>query len=416
MSSKTLILKNIRILDYSRILVGSLASMMLADLGAEVIKIESKLGDETRSWGPPFIKDEKNKNNNKKYKSSYFSSLNRNKKSISIDLKHQLSFDINKRLIENSDIIIENFPFGKFDEFNLSYNNVKEINDKIIYTSVNGFGHKGDVSNLKAPAFDFIMQAYTGIMGITGEEPNAYRVGFPICDILTSQQVYSSILLALYYRIIYNKGQHIKTSLVENSLFLNPTIVSNYLNCNINSGLKGNDHPNISPYTIFKYNNNKSVALGVALDNQFEKLKEVLNIKDKKQEFITNELRIKNRDKLKTEIQYKIYKFVEDYGYEKLDSLFKLNKIPFSNINTMKDVFNDRHINDLNIVKETIDFDLESGKKFKYLKNPVEYNYIGHKDFTVPPSLGEHTEDILLNVCKYNKDEINNLKELKCVQ
>lgn len=408
--SKNVLLKGVRVLDFSRILVGSFASMMLADLGAEVIKIESESGDETRSWGPPFV------DNN----STYFMSLNRNKKSVSIDFKHKSSQAVTERLIRKSDIFIENFPANKLDKFKLDYNSVKDFNSKIIYASVNGYGHAGEMK--ATPAFDFITQAYTGIMGITGEKDKSYRVGFPICDILTSQSLYSAILAALLHKNLHNEGQLIQTSLLEASLFCNPTIVSAYLNGNSNSSLKGNDHPNIAPYTVFsvisKTDDGKelpiSIAIGVALDSQFKNFKSVIGLEDPEEKYVTNQMRVKNRDSLKAEIQAKITEFIRINGEDALYAKFEKFGIPFSKINSMKEIFSKKQVDDIKLV-ESAKGRHEDSKDLKFVRHPVNYEKIQTSKLCRPPNLGEHTRQVLSDIGQFNDKEIDDLISSKCV-
>lgn len=407
---KKLLLENIMVFDFSRILVGSFASMMLADLGANVIKIESLNGDETREWGPPFIKENY---------SSYYASLNRNKKSICIDLKKAESKLLVERIASKADIILENFPVGKSKVLNLDYEEIKKINSNVIYASINGFGHYGDLKS--TPAFDFIIQAYSGIMGITGEE-KPYRVGFPICDILTSHQLYSAILTGLLHRKIHNEGQLIKTSLLECSLFSNPTITSAYLNGGKISKLIGNDHPNIAPYTIFKLNEKDSIALGVALNTQYDNLISILfekNIKTDKIEnnlydhdkFKTNKLRVENREELKLILQDYIFRYIKKYGENDLFKQFDIKGIPYSKINSMKDIFEEnKQIKDLNIVEKAVD-----NEKLKFVKFPVEFEKTEITDIKSPPNLGQNTDEIM-EFLGFSKNEINSLKEKSVIK
>lgn len=461
---KKQLLKGIKVVDFSRILVGSFTSMLLADLGAEVIKIESINGDETRSWGPPFI--------DQSY-STYYTSLNRNKKSITLDFKAPHASSITSRLVKDADIFIENFPYNKLTKFNLDYDSVKKINDNVIYASVNGFGYEGELK--ASPAFDFIIQAYSGIMGITGKD-TPYRVGFPVCDILTSQQLYSAIMTALLYKEKFGEGQLIQTSLLEASVFANPTIVSAFLNGDKNSKLIGNDHPSISPYTVFEIvdhceniddkekkevirkiiketnmsnntslrdndsfedfvytkigrDNISSIAIGVALDSQFDHLLEALNIKKKidnsntnknadiktdntilinYSDFSSNSLRVKNRKELSSILQKAFYINTINNSKEELFVKLKEFKIPFSKINSMKELFSEKQVKDIGLVRETTDHysrgnknindDIDSTTKLYYPKNPINYEKISLVDFKVPPKLGEHTIPILKNL------------------
>jgi len=337
---KNLLLKGMRVVDFSRILVGAYSTMLLADMGAEVIKIESPNGDETRSWGPPF----------KNGDSTYYLSINRNKKSIGLDLKKKEGQKIALDLIKKSDILIENFTCGKMKEFNIDYDTIKRYNLKIIYTTVNSFGNYGPMKT--NPAFDLIIQSYCGVMNITGGiDTEPYKVGYPVCDIMAGSHVYSAILAAILHKNLSGEGQYINTSLLEINLFAMPTIISAYLNGNINYNRRGNDHPSISPYTVFKLKNKDFISIGVATDSQFlklwnilklDKLNEKIDINNNKSDYLflkdnieenikigentnkehrsdlferfsNNNLRIQNRYELKDIIQRQLIQFEENY-------------------------------------------------------------------------------------------------------
>jgi succinate---hydroxymethylglutarate CoA-transferase len=397
---KSKILKGIRVLDFSRILVGAYSSMMLADLGAEVIKIEPPGGDETRKWGPPFRGDD----------SLYFLSINRNKKSICMDLKKPESREIALKLIKKSDILLENFTYGKMKQFSLDYDSVKQINEKLIYTTVNSYGNHGPLR--QTPSFDLVIQSYVGVMNITGgEETEPYKVGYPMCDILAGSHVYGAIMAGLLHRQFTGQGQYINTSLLEANLFAIPTLTSNFLNAGMNARRRGNDHPTISPYTVFKLKNGDYFSIGVATDKQFKKLVHVLELEKNEefhfQEFETNTLRLENREKLKSFVQNAIYLFDE----KKLFSDFSEHGIPFSKINSMKDIFeNNKQIEDLGLVKE---IDTENYGYLKYVRNPVSFSEIELEELKSPPSLGKDTREVLKNLLDMKEEEIEILYEKK---
>jgi succinate--hydroxymethylglutarate CoA-transferase len=397
---KSKLLEGIRVLDFSRILVGAYSSMMLADLGAEVIKIEPPGGDETRKWGPPF------KGND----SLYFLSINRNKKSICMDLKKPESRNIALNLIQKSDILIENFTYGKMKQFGLDYDSVKQINEDLIYTTVNSYGNKGPLKH--TPSFDLVIQSYVGVMNITGgDETEPFKVGYPMCDIMAGSHVYGAIMAGLLHRQLTGEGQYINTSLLETNLFAIPTLTSNYLNAGMNARRRGNDHPTISPYTVFKLKNGDYFSIGVATDKQFQKLILVLEL-DKSEafnirEFETNSLRLENREKLKSLIQSNILLFDE----KKLFSDFSEHGIPFSKINSMRDIFeNNQQINDLGIVKE---IETENYGNLKYVKNPVSFSEIELEEFKSPPTLGKDTREVLGKLLDMKEKEIDVLYDKK---
>jgi succinate--hydroxymethylglutarate CoA-transferase len=387
------LLEGIRVVDFSRILVGAYCSMMLADLGAEVIKVEPPRGDETRKWGPPFRGED----------SLYYLSVNRNKKSISIDLKSSEGQNLAKNLIKKSDILLENFVFGKMKEFSLEYENLKNENKKLIYATVNSYGNSGPIKT--HPSFDLIIQSYVGVMNITGgQDTEPYKIGYPACDIMAGSHVYGSILVGLLHRQLTGEGQYINTSLLETNTFAMPNIVSYYLNAGHNSQRRGNDHPTIAPYTVFKLKSGDYLSIGVATDPQFKKLWDCLEITNYDfSDFETNKLRLNHRIKLKEILQENIIKF-ED---ELLFNIFNLNKIPFSKINSTKDLFeNNQQIKDLNLVQK---IKTEDYGELKYLRNPISYSKIQIEEIKSPPTLGKHTREVLKNILEMNDVEIDNL-------
>jgi crotonobetainyl-CoA:carnitine CoA-transferase CaiB-like acyl-CoA transferase len=402
---KAKLLEGIRVLDFSRILVGAYSSMMLADLGAEVIKIEPPGGDETRAWGPPFRGKD----------SVYYLSINRNKKSLCMNLKEPEAQYIAKQLIKHSDILIENFVYGKMNEFNLGYNSVKDLNNKLIYTTVNSFGNNGPMR--EKPGFDLIIQAFTGLMNITGDKhTDPYKVGYPMCDIMTAAHVYSAILAALLYRSQTGEGQYINTSLLEANMFSMPTIVAAYLNAGINAKRRGNDHPNISPYTVFKMKDSEFISIGVATDFQFKKLWNILNLKEDYECFSSNKLRIENRDKLKALIQTAF----ETFEPNELMQQFSNGGIPFSKINSMKDLFGDypsynymnEQISELDLVKTVR---TEDYGELNYIRNPVTYSKVELEEFSSPPTLGRDNDYVLKDILGMTSEKILSLKNKKVI-
>lgn len=397
---KTSLLKNIRVIDYSRILVGAYCSMLLSDLGAEVIKIEPIEGDETRKWGPPF------KNNRD---STYFLSINRNKKSLCMDVRKKEANDITRELVKNSDIFIENNVPGKIKNYGLDYQTLKEINNKLIYVSVSSYGEIGPLKN--APGFDLSIQAFSGLMNITGfKDGPPVKVGYPLCDIMTGSHVNSAILAALLNRERNGVGEYINTSLMEVNLFAMTNIVSSWLNGQINSSRKGNDHPNISPYGVFNLRSGDFIALAVATENQFNKIVELLglNKEEMKSKFPNNKVRVEKRDELKNILQ-SCFNEIEDN-----ELITKLEKfeIPFSKINSMKEIFESKQIEELKFVNS---LETDNYGTLKYPRHPIRYSNIETNGIESPPLLGENSIEILKNILKYDDNKINHLLNQKIV-
>ncbi|CAD8175967.1 unnamed protein product [Paramecium pentaurelia] len=372
--------KQLKVLDLSRILVGPYATMLLSDLGAQVIKVESFEGDETRKWGPPFFNNQ----------STYFLSINRSKLSICVDLKKGNQFI--KQLVEQSDVLVENFTSGVMDRLGLGYDELSKINPRLIYASVNGFG-----SNNNQPGFDYIMQAETGFMHITGEKDREpMKVGVAIIDVLTALNLCNGIQGALYQRIHTNRGCHIQTSLYESAIASLVNVSGMYLNGQKDMHRMGNQHPSISPYGTFKIKN-KYIVIGVAQDNQFQSLCKILNlnhlINDEK--YKENKGRVQNSEKLKRIIE----EALENWDVENLINEMKKNKIPVGEVKSVGQCLDSQHSKSLNMVIE-----LENGEKI--IRNPLSFSNINLDYPKQAPYLNEHRDEI----CK--QFGINNVDKL----
>ena len=282
-------LEGIKVLDLSRALAGPYCTMMLADMGAEVIKIEMpERGDDSRAWGPPFIEGE----------SAYFISVNRNKKSMTLNLKKEKSIEIVHRLIKQSDVLIENFRPGTMEKLSLSYDEVKEINPKIIYCSISGFGQDGPYRLL--PGMDQVLQGMGGLMSITGEPDGPpVKVGVAVADIAGGMFAAYGIVVALFNRETGGKGQMIDLSLLDCQVaWLTYRAGSFFASGEIPKPL-GSGHPVIVPYQAFKA---KDVYVNVAAGNDqlWQKFCKALGLENlmNEQQFATNAMRVKNREEI----------------------------------------------------------------------------------------------------------------------
>ena len=242
-------LEGIRVLDLTRALAGPYCTMMLGDLGADVIKVERPgRGDESRGWGPPFVGEPYDPYPGE---SAYFIAANRNKRSVTVNLKNPEGQDIVRRLAEVSDVLIENFRTGALDRMGLGYDDLRVLNLRLVYCSISGYGRTGPYAN--RPGYDFIIQAEGGLMGITGpEEGPPYRVGVPIVDITAGMFGATAILAALRARDVTNEGQLVDVSLLDASVALLTNVASNYLVGGRSPRRLGNAHPNIAPYEAFR--------------------------------------------------------------------------------------------------------------------------------------------------------------------
>jgi formyl-CoA transferase len=259
-------LQGIRVLDLSRAMAGPYCTMMLGDLGAEVIKLERPVsGDESRGWGPPFIGKT---DGSYPGESAYYLSVNRNKRSVTINLKSDEGLEIILRLVALCDVFVENFRTGTLDKLGLGYEDLKVINSKLVYCSISGYGRTGPFAD--RPGYDVIIQAEGGMMSITGPiEGPPSRVGVPIVDITTGMFAATSILAALRSRDQTNEGQHIDLSLFDTQTALLTNVASNYLVGGAGRQRTGNAHPNLAPYEAFQADDGWLV-IGVANERKWQ--------------------------------------------------------------------------------------------------------------------------------------------------
>jgi formyl-CoA transferase len=281
-------LQSIRVLDLSRVLAGPYCTMVLGDLGADVIKVESPEGDETRSWGPPFTDGE----------SAYYLCVNRNKRSIVVDFKTDHGQEVLHQLIRRSDVLVENFRPGTLARFSLDFESASRLNPKLIYCSISGFGQTGPLRD--KPGYDFMIQAMGGLMSITGEpDGEPLKVGVAVADLFAGQNAVIAILAALQARTLTGRGQHLDISLFDSQVAMLANVASNFLVSGNLPRRYGNAHANIVPYQSFQASDAWFV-LAVGNDKQFEKLCRAMAVPELAGDtrFRTNADRVKNREDL----------------------------------------------------------------------------------------------------------------------
>lgn len=393
-------LEDVKVLDLSRVLAMPYCSMMLGDLGAEIIRVERPgLGDETRHWGPPWAGDQ----------SAYYLCTNRNKKSITIDLKKKEGQEIVRRLAKRSDILLENFLPGSLAEMGLSYEDIKAINPGIIYASVTGYGQEGPYRDL--PGFDFVIQAQGGLMSIIGEPDGPpMKVGVAIVDITAGLFACSAILAALHYREKTGIGQYIDIALLDSVVAWLANQASNYLISGKVPQRFGNAHPNIVPYETFKAKDGVYIALGIGNDNQwrkFCKLAQVEHLIDDPR-YATNPRRVENRKELVSFLQEI---FLQKSSNEWL-RLLAGAEIPIGPINTIDRVFADPQVLERGMV---VEMEHPAVGKFKVVGSPMKLSETPVRHRLPPPLLGEQTEEILRDILGYEKARIARLREEKVI-
>jgi glutaryl-CoA transferase len=387
-------LNGIRVLDLSRVLAGPYCTMTLGDLGAEVIKVESPEGDETRGWGPPYAEGE----------SAYYLCVNRNKRSIVVNFKTEEGCAILRELIRQSDVLVENFRPGTLARFSLDYESVSALNPSLIYCSITGFGQSGPLSN--KPGYDFMIQAMGGLMSITGEpDGEPMKVGVAVADLFAGQNAVIAILAALQARTQTGRGQHLDISLFDSQVGMLANVASNYLISGNLPKRYGNSHANIVPYQSFQANDAWFV-LAVGNDKQFSRLCEIIGKPEVAQDsrFVTNSDRVEHRDELITLLKPI---FLGKTVAEWLSAL-EIAEIPCGPINTLDKVFSMPQVKarEMLIHMEHAEIgDLKLvGSPLNFSETPVEYKLS-------PPRVGEHTEDILTELLGYSSEKIIALKQ-----
>ncbi|MCP3026401.1 CoA transferase [Halobacillus sp. A5] len=390
----TAALEGITVLDLTRVLAGPYCSMILGDLGAEVIKVEAPGGsDETRKWGPPFQEGV----------SAYYLCANRNKKSLTINLKTEQGREMIKKLAAKSDVLIHNFKTGTMERLGLSYLELREINPLLVYCAITGFGETGPLKNL--PGYDFIIQAMSGLMSITGNASSGpQKMGIAITDVLTGLYACIGIQAALVERNRSGAGQKIDLSLYDSAVSSLINIGSNYLMSGEKPLRWGNHHANIVPYQTFTSSDGEMVV-AVGNDKQFASLCRVAGEPKLAADlrFRTNPDRVANRNLLGEILQKAFETKPTTYWEEQC----RAANIPFGAIQTIDDVAADEQLNERHMfITSTHPKAGEIkmiGSPLKLSRTPVSYE-------RHPPEPGEHTTDILRQLgC--DEDEINELRK-----
>jgi crotonobetainyl-CoA:carnitine CoA-transferase CaiB-like acyl-CoA transferase len=389
------LLDDIRVLDLSRVLAGPYCSMMLGDLGADIIKVERPgVGDDTRHWGPPFAAPDE---------SAYFLCVNRNKRSITIDLKKPAGIEIVKALAGKSDVVLENFTPGTMEKLGIGYDMLRAINPRIIYCSITGFGPDGPFSN--RAGYDLAVLAFGGLMGITGEPDGPpVKVGVAITDVATGISAQGAICAALYAREKTGQGQRIDLSLLETQVSALANMASSYLISGEVPKRWGTAHETIVPYQGFE-TRDKYVIVAVGNDQIWARFCKVIGQPELAEDprFRTNPLRVKNRQEC-IGVLAPIFKTrPRDEWVQVLND----NAIPCAPINAMDEVFQNPQVLHRNMLVEV---DHPKAGKIKLVGIPVKYTGAEVAIRRPPPVLGQHTGEILQEVLGYDGKRIEELQ------
>ena len=372
----------IKVIDLTRVLSGPFCTMLLADMGAEVIKVEPPKGDNVRNQGDMV-----------EGFSSYFAQFNRNKKSIVLDLYKESEKEILKSLLFDADIVVDNFKAGVFAKMGFDDETLKLINPRLIRASVNGFGSKGAMSD--RPAFDFIAQALSGFMSVNGtEETGPMRAAMPISDLVAGLYCAFGIVCALQARSRNNEGQRVEASLTSSLVSMMAYLSSESFVKGKAPNKSGNNHPILAPYGLFKSSDGE-VAVAPASDkfcNVFLKCIELSDLLDQDL-YKNNENRMKNRESLNNIINDKMSKNTSDFWIEKLNDA----GCPAAKVASLPDALNSQLIKDSEMI---ISSSGPEGRKIKMTGFPVKLSETPARLYLSPPLLGEHTEEILKTIKK----------------
>ena len=383
-------LNGIRVLDLSRVLAGPWCGQILADLGAEVIKVERpKLGDDTRSWGPPWMKDDAGQGTRE---AAYYQSTNRNKLSVAIDIANPEGQALIKALIQDTDVVIENYKAGSLKKYGLDYASLSEINPKLVYCSITGFGQNGP--RAEEPGYDFIIQGMGGLMSITGEKDDLpgggpQKVGVAFSDLSTGLYSTIAIQAALLNRHMTGLGQHIDMALLDVQIATMANQGMNYLSSGKVPVRYGNAHANIVPYQLFKAADREFI-IACGNDTQFIQLCRSIGLPELPNDvrFTRNADRVKHRDEV---IEILSKHFLSKTADEWVSAIYAA-KVPVGVINNLEQAFNEPQVIAREMLVEMQHPQREKltvvGSPIKLSRTPVEYR-------NAPPLLGEHTQTIL---------------------
>lgn len=393
-------LSGIRVLDLSRILAGPWCSQHLADLGAEVIKVEHpERGDDTRGWGPPFLGETRD--------AAYYLSANRGKQSVAIDIAQPEGQALIHDLVRHCDVVLENFKVGGLKRYNLDYDSLKAIKPELIYCSITGFGQDGPYAN--RAGYDFLLQGMGGLMGITGKpdaEPGGgpVKVGVAVVDLFTGMYAATSILSALIGRGRTGKGTYIDVSLLDVQVGVLANQALNYLTSGHSPGRLGNSHPNIVPYQAFATADGY-IILAVGNDTQFQRFCSVAGAVDLAQDerYATNRGRVENRAELVPQIEALIRARSNEFWLGELEKA----GVPCGPINNMEQVFADPQVQHRGM---KITLPHAQAGEVSLVSNPVRFDNQHLNAQQAPPRLGEHTDEVLARLLPERKAELDTLK------
>ncbi len=399
-------LNHLRVLDLSRVLAGPWCGQNLADLGADVIKVERPItGDDTRQWGPPFLK---NSEGQETTESAFYLAINRNKRSITVDISKPEGQEIIKKLVLESDIIIENYKVGQLKKYGLDYESLKLLKNDLIYCSITGFGQTGPYAH--RPGYDYIVQGMGGFMSVTGEKEDLpgggpQKAGVAIADIFTGMYATSAILAAVVHRDRTGVGQYIDLSLLDVQIATMCNVASNYLTSGVSPKSWGNASANIVPYQTFRASDGW-IIVAAGNDSQFRHFVESGHEPQLADDprFSTNPERVRHRAELDPLLQQMVLKKTKKEWIELLD----IANVPCGPINNFKEVFENEQVIARNIKME---MPHPTAGKVNLVRSPMRLSETPVVENRPPPLLGEHTHEILQEKLSLTEAQIKSLKD-----
>jgi crotonobetainyl-CoA:carnitine CoA-transferase CaiB-like acyl-CoA transferase len=393
-------LTGLRVLDLTRVLAGPWATQMLADFGADVIKIEKPgEGDDTRGWGPPFLTNPDGSRGD----AAYFQSANRGKQSVCIDMAKPEGQELLRKLAAQSDVVIENFKVGGLKKYGLDYDSLKAINPRLIYCSITGFGQTGPFA--QRAGYDFMIQGMAGVMSITGRpDGEPMKMGVAFSDVFAGLHAVIGITSALYRRERTGQGQHIDISLLDSQVAVLANQALNYLVGGKVPQRLGNAHPNIVPYQTFETKDGH-IIMSVGTDRQYAEYCKIIGAADLAQEpYTTNRGRVENRDLLVPQLQ----PFMKARTTAEWVEAFEAAAVPCGPINTIDQVFENPQVMARNM---QISLEREDGLTVPGVANPIVFSKSPNSYGNASPTLGNHTDRVLEQQLGLKPDEIDQLKK-----
>ena len=399
-------LGHIRVLDLTRVLAGPWCTQNLADLGADVIKIERPgAGDDTRAWGPPYLKDAEGRDT---HEAAYYLAANRGKRSLTLDIATQEGQDIVRQLAAQSDVVMENYKVGQLRKYGLDYESLKKIKPDLIYCSITGFGQTGPYAH--RAGYDFIVQGMGGFMSITGERDDLpgggpQKGGIAISDLMTGMYATIAVLAALTHRDRTGEGQYIDMALLDVQVAMLANMGSNYLASGTAPKRWGNAHPNIVPYQTFATSDGH-IIVAVGNDGQYAKFVEAGGRPElaKDERFATNPLRVRNRDAIVPILAEMVKTKTRDEWIDLLEAA----GVPCGPINNLDDVY----VNPQVVARDLrVDLPHPCGAPVKLVQSPMKLSATPPRCDMAPPTLGQHTEEVLEELLGHDVAQIAALRE-----